>query len=71
MFYKCIYKQWIVLSRKTSTTCAKFFHNTLTRVIQFVCTNRRSYTTTSLIREKTIHCLNKQLNYKINIFTGF
>ena len=28
------------------------FHNALTHVIQFVCTHRRSYTTTS------IHCLN-------------
>ena len=30
------------------------FHNALTRVIQFVCTHRRSYETTSFKKEQSI-----------------
>ena len=40
-----LYLQWLVQTD---------FHNALTRVIQFVCTHRRSYKTTSFEKEQSI-----------------
>ena len=51
---KCKYKQWIVLFRKMQRCVQTNFHNALTRVIQFVCTHRRSYKTTSFEKEQSI-----------------